>query len=376
MKIATILKMISNVFALSISLNFGLAISNTVVDILPNFMEEFRIYQPIILNDMLEMKNMKEVVKNLNYQGYSIGFGQKQILNKYRSYVIFTDHLTQFKWNIPTYAVMLVVSKIQNEEDLKKVDVGIGCEVLFLDWVSRKVYESYAINKIQITRYLGHFNQNNAGETIFVSSQDYIPNMENRRGNFYGLELRGAISEMPGDIGNYSNLVQFLPNIDTYDITKLINNPKYYEKFWNILEVKILKIMETRFNFTSTLFLRKDGKLGVPHISSNGSIEISEGILQNLAEGSIEFIWDYLYMLPIRQQFVDFLPIIRSHHDTIFVKIEDSFEEIDWNVFLDPFTLEVWIAIVIKCIIFTTLAIFIEWIHDCKMVRMYLLPID
>ena len=76
--------MISNAFTLSIGLNFGLALS-TIVDILPNFMEEFRIYQPFIINDMLEIKYVKEVVKNLNYQGYSIGFGQKEVLRKNRN---------------------------------------------------------------------------------------------------------------------------------------------------------------------------------------------------------------------------------------------------------------------------------------------------
>ena len=359
--------MISNVFTLSIGLNFGLALS-TIVNILPHFMEEFRIYQPLIINDMLEMKYIKEVVKNLNYQGYSIGFGQKQVLNQYLSYVIFTDDLSQVKWNIPSFAVMLVVSKIQAEEDLMEVELGIGCEVLFLDWVSNKVYESYTINKIHITRYLGQFNQNISGETIFVSSQDYIPNMENRRGNFYGLQLTGGI--MAGEIGNNSNLVQFLPNVDTYDVTKLITNPTHYNKFWNVFEVKILKSMETRFNFTSKLLLRKDGKVGTPYISSNGSTEIGEGILQNLAEGYIEFVWDYLYMSPIRQKLVDYLPVIRSHHDAIFVKIEDSLEETDWNVFFHPFRVEVWMAIAIKCIIFTTLAIIIECIHDYKIVSL------
>ena len=360
--------MISNVFTLSIGLNFGLALS-TIVNILPHFMEEFRIYQPLIINDMLEMKYIKEVVKNLNYQGYSIGFGQKQVLNQYLSYVIFTDHLSQVKWNIPSFAVMLVVSKIQAEEDLMEVELGIGCEVLFLDWVSNKVFESYTINKIHITRYLGQFNQNSAGETIFVSSQDYIPNMENRRGNFYGLQLTGGIMEMPGEIGNNSNIVGFLPNIDTYDITKLITNPAHYNKFWNIFEVKILKLMEARFNFTSKLLLRKDRKVGTLHISSNGSTKIGEGLIQNLVEGSLEFIWDYWHTTPIRQQFVGFLPTIRSHRDAIFVPINDTYEEIDWTVFLQPFAPGIWIAIIIKCIIFSTLASIMEWFHDCKLVR-------
>ena len=103
-------------------------------DVLPNIMEEFKIYQPtILLNNNFEMKNMTQIVKNLSYQGYLIGFSQKQ-LNQYQSCVIFTDDLTQFKWNDPTNAPILVISKIETNEDLKEVDVSIGSEVLFLDW--------------------------------------------------------------------------------------------------------------------------------------------------------------------------------------------------------------------------------------------------
>ena len=73
-------------------------------------------------------------------------------------------------------------------------------------------------------------------------------------------------------------------------------------------------------------------------------------------------------MSPIRQQFVDFLPIMRSDSDTIFVPIEDTHEGIDWKVFLQPLATDVWIAIIIKCIIFSTLASIIEWFHDYKLV--------
>ena len=77
--------------------------------------------------------------------------------------------------------------------------------------------------------------------------------MENRRCDFYGLQMTGAVSWMLEDPGNYSNVVQFFPNNNTYDITKLANNPKYYGKFWSMIELKILDLMESKFNFTSKL---------------------------------------------------------------------------------------------------------------------------
>ena len=168
--------MIACAFVLSIWMHFGLLMKcHAVPDILTTIMDEFRIYQPFILGDILKLKEMVEVVKNLNYHGYSIGFSQKQ-LHMHQSCVVFIDDITQFKWNNPTYVPILVVTKIKTEDDLKKVDISIGSEVLFLDWDSLKVYESYTINKIQISRYLGQFQASNSGmaDAAFVPSIEFL----------------------------------------------------------------------------------------------------------------------------------------------------------------------------------------------------------
>ena len=50
-----------------------------VPGILPAIMDEFNIYQPIILGDTsTSKKEMTEFVKDLNYHGYTIGLVQKQ----------------------------------------------------------------------------------------------------------------------------------------------------------------------------------------------------------------------------------------------------------------------------------------------------------
>ena len=365
--------MVMFTIALGISMNFGLVKKcHAMPDILPNIMEEFKIYQPtILLNNVFEIKNVTQIIKNLSYQGYSIGFSQKQF-NQHQSGITFTDDLNQFKWINPTYAPILVVSKIETKEDLREVDISIGSEVIFLDKNSLKVYESYTINKVQITRYLGQFKANNRckATVAFVPSNDYIPSMEIRRHDFYGIQLTGAVLPKSDSFKKYSNdLVQFFAKNDTYDITKLANNPKHHDLFWGILELNILKTMENELNFTSKLFVRGDMKVGSPYISSNGSTVIGEGIFQNLVEGSIEFLCGPFDLLPIRLQFVDFLYTIWSFSDTIFLPFEDSSEEVDWNVFFAPFAFEVWIAILIKCIIFTAMVSIIEWFHDYKLVR-------
>ena len=179
----------------------------------------------------------------------------------------------------------------------------------------------------------------------------------------------GALYLMSGDPEKYSNLVQFFPNNNTYDITKIANNPNYYEMFENIFELKIFETMESRLNFSSKLFLRRDMKYGSPYNSSNGTAVIGEGVFQNLVDGSVDFVTYGFFMSPIRLQFVDFLPTIMSTHDAIFVPIEDSSEEIDWKVFFEPFSIEAWIAVITKCVIFTIFVTIIEWFHDFKLVR-------
>ena len=354
-----------------ILMHFEFVKCHEIFEILPSIMVEFRFNQFITIDNKLGWNDMNNVVKNLNHQGYFIGFSQKQS-DKYQSRLIFTNNLTQFQWTNPTYAPILVVFKMQTEADLKEVDVSIGSEVLFLDWYSFKVYESYSINKIKIRRYLGQLQTYNTSKesSRFFPSEDFIPNMENRRGNFFGMQLTGGIAGMKGDPKDYLNLVKFIPEKDAYDVTNIVGNPKYARILDDFVERMILKLMENKFNFTSKLLLRRDQKIGSPRISSNHTAIIDqEGIFQDLVGGSIEFACASFSMLPTRLKFVDFLPPTWSDHDTIFIPIKDSSEEIDWNTFIDPFAMEIWIAIVIKCIIFTTLVSIIEWFHDCKMVR-------
>ena len=109
-------------------------------------------------------------------------------------------------------------------------------------------------------------------------------------------------------------------------------------------------------------------KIGPPYISSNGSIMIGKGVFYNLVEGSIDFIWDYWHMLPIRRQFVDFLPTIGCDNDAIFVPIQDAYDDMDWNVFFQPLGTGIWMAILIKCIIFSIFSSIIEWFHNFKLV--------
>ena len=70
--------MITYAFALSILMHFELVKCHSISEILPNLIGEFRFNKVITIEDKMGMKEITNVVKNLNYQGYFIDFSQKQ----------------------------------------------------------------------------------------------------------------------------------------------------------------------------------------------------------------------------------------------------------------------------------------------------------
>ena len=126
-------------------------------------LDELDINQPIIQNELIDDKELTKIVKQLYNNGQRVSFRSKQTHQPFMSYLIFTN-LKNFKWNLPSYVPILVVSRIQNEVELDQVEVSIGSEVLFLDPFSLKVYESYTVNMIHVTTFLGRFQEKNKGK--------------------------------------------------------------------------------------------------------------------------------------------------------------------------------------------------------------------
>ena len=337
---------------------------------MPSILDQFKICHPIIINTLIDVNALMSIVKCMSFEGQQINFNQNGIDLPYQSYLIFTK-LRNFTWNSPTYAPILVVSRIENENDLNKADVSIGSEVLFLDWFSLKVYESYRVNEIKVTRYLGQFQENKIGKhrMIFVQSKDYTFSMEKRRDNFFGLNIKMGTTRfnLPKGISGpaeFPKEVIFFPNNNTYDVTNLLTNSKNKHSIFMSLEW-----METKFNFTAKLFLRKDMKFGSPKVLSNGSIELGNGAVKDVFEGSIDSLWSTVFMLPERAQFGTFLSPIGTINDGIYIPKVDLAESLDWDVFLGPLSTEIWIAVFSKCVIFTIFAYMIEWLHNYSIVR-------
>lgn len=337
-------------------------------DHIPPILDEFQIYHPIVQNELLDANYFTAIVKHLSFKGYRLGFNQNKTTLSYQSFLIFTN-LRNFKWNLPTYSPILVISRIQNDIDLKQVDVSIGSEVLFVDWFSLKVFEAYNVNKVHVTRYLGQFQVINESKNdiSFFASKNYTYSMEKRRGNFYGQPIRIALSNRGlriSDPEDFPNQVTYFPNNNTYDVTNLVSASE--NRFEPLM---ILKWMENKFNFTAKYFIRKDMKLGSPRVLSNGSIVLGDGVFQDIVQGLVDIVCMNLVMLPERANYGKFLPAISTLRYAIYIPNVDSVEYLDWNVFLGPFSTEMWMALLLKCISFSIFAYIIEWLHDYNLVN-------
>ena len=70
-------------------------------------------------------------------------------------------------------------------------------------------------------------------------------------------------------------------------------------------------------------------------------------------EGSVEILSDGIKMLTERAEFGTYLPSIDKLHDEIYIPNVDSAEYQDWDAFISPFSTEMWMAIIMKCIVFS-----------------------
>ena len=74
------------------------------------------------------------------------------------SILIFTK-IQDFNWNFETITDVrgLVISEIRNETELKHINIPIDIEMYFLDTNSLNIYETYTINDVHVTNFVGKF---------------------------------------------------------------------------------------------------------------------------------------------------------------------------------------------------------------------------
>ena len=138
------------------------------VNVISEIMDTFYIYDPIVIDTNLSMSGKFRLYKKLLNSDHRVSYNLNDF-QRFQSFIIFTELENYNIWDeIQTNGPMLVVTKIQKESDLDIFNLSIGAETYFLDRSSFKVYESYTINNIHFTKYLGYFQIQIPNSALFI----------------------------------------------------------------------------------------------------------------------------------------------------------------------------------------------------------------
>ena len=353
--------------------SYGYRIATNVILAL---MKEFNIINPTILHNNISLNNLQKVklIKELSYYGYSSS--NYNIVGDKHSIIEFTTHFPNSKWNIlsdENSPRLVIVAQIINESDLDQINLTIDKEVYFIDGFSWKIYETYFINGIHNTKCLGQIqieksslpSSSNLEKISFVKSDHYISLFEKRRNNFHGIQLSAMVETYVNDVkfpNDFTSKVKYFSNNQTYEVTEVAYG----------IYIDILHSLEHTFNFSTKLYLRKDRKWGMPQRLSNGT-EILDGMLKTITEEeSIDFIWSTFAMIPERVSYLDFLPSLTQHYGGIFIPKQDLANQQQHKLYLEPFSLQLWLTILLTDIFIVVLIVIIQCqIKNSNMVSIY-----
>ncbi len=98
-------------------------------------------------------------------------------------------------------------------------------------------------------------------------------------------------------------------------------------------------------NFTTRLYLRKDGYYGGQILSGNGSLN-ADGAVGDLFHGRAEVLVAPMTKVNNREAFVDFLPTLSQVQLAYYIKKDAQQELIDWHLYLSPWSRYVWLVLV------------------------------
>ena len=156
--------------------------------------------------------------------------------------------------------IILSLQNHQFNEMYNKLNVKINQKVYLFKSSTKEVYETYNINDIHIKRKLGQIYLNNT----FMWDNNVNSNFIKRRSNFQGLTLKGMVEFVPGLMqadADYTKKAKYNSNNETY----------FMNGYQSGLFDEVLQILQSRLNFSTLLYKRKEVAWGYIYPLSNGS---------------------------------------------------------------------------------------------------------
>ena len=278
------------------------------------FVRQFRALQPLLIFYNTTKETKITLIKSASQKGLSLDWIDKMPYSK---------------------KFLLVIAQNDSLLDLNE-GIKIDQQIYFLT-SSLDLYEKFTINNILIKQKLGRF----VG-SFYMPEESIEQNFQKRRHNFHGSKLIALI----GEEGNYITIkslknAPYFPSNETYDVTGLVQGPIY----------NIWKILQSKLNFTTEMYTRKDKKWGVPTKHPNGSVSVPEGHLKDVMDGSADIFLTSLAITYNRYLVIDYLVPVVSFSNGIFIKKDSIHESLDFEVFQKPFDKWTWTTIITSCLI-------------------------
>ncbi len=214
-------------------------------------------------------------------------------------------------------------------------DVRIDQRVYHIVEQSSELIEAYHINGQVVRNTLGHFQESNRTVTRYVPTEIGSQGFVGRRTNLFGYHIV-AMTETDPDatyfLKDFESKATFYEANQTYDVTEFVYGP-YYDYFL---------LLSDMFNFTFTLYKRKDSQWG----GLDEATRLPTGMMSNLVDGSAELVMTSYSMTLLRSGFVDYLPVISSGKYSIAIRSQ-AIPVPSWTTFFNPFRIDLWIVLVI-----------------------------
>ena len=142
----------------------------------------------------------------------------------------------------------------------------------------------------------------------------------------------------------YLNEAPFFPNNKTY----LVNG------FTKGIFQDVLEMLQDKLNFTYDMYKREEVSWGQVYKYPNGTI-IGTGIVGDVFFKRADMAVTSLTVTKERKDFVDFLPPIENQFIALFIPSDNVSENMDFETFLAPFHLHLWLVIALTGFVFAAL---------------------
>ena len=233
---------------------------------------------------------------------------------------------------VKRFETVIIISKnVENILASIPLDININQKMFFLDKDTFNLFEAYTINSRKVMQNIGHIRSKD-----FVWRNGIEPHFEYRRSNFKGTIFKVMTENHGTNIKldkHYKHKAPFYPQNQTY----LVNG------FVQGLYFDILTELEHKLNFSTLIFKRKVESWGFVYEQTNGTYHGS-GMVGDIFHKKADLVVTGLTMTLDRAQHIDFMIPISPYNLGLVVPSSDSKEEFDFDMFLIPIKLDLWMA--------------------------------